>query len=155
MIIDANIRLWCLDFKVADESEHLLLYYENNLMAHLPVNWLSPVKISHTLIGGDRKMLVWKDIDNENKVSIYSKGVEVIQRENGYVALTQYRIGNMASPALKNKEALTEELDYLINYIEGGQETFNDGEASHRVVELLEAVDHSLKNNGNLAELSP
>jgi predicted dehydrogenase len=138
-----------------EEIAYLSLYYENNLMAHLHVNWLSPVKIRHTLIGGDKKMLVWNDLDNENKVNVYDKGVEVMQRENGYVALTQYRIGNMASPALANTEALTEELDYLLDCIAAGQEPFNNGEAGHRVVEILEAADHSLKNSGKLIELLP
>jgi predicted dehydrogenase len=137
-----------------EEMAYLSLYYENNLMAHLHVNWLSPVKIRHTLIGGDKKMLVWNDLDNENKVRVYDKRVEMMQREDGYSALTQYRIGNMASPALANKEALAEELDYLVDCIESGKEPFNNGEAGHRVVEILEAADDSLINNGKLVELS-
>jgi predicted dehydrogenase len=136
-----------------EEMAYLSLYYENNLMAHLHVNWLSPVKIRHTLIGGDKKMLVWNDLDNENKVRVYDKRVEVMQREDSYVALTQYRIGNMASPALANKEALAEELNYLVDCIESDKEPFNNGEAGHRVVEILEAADYSLKNNGKLVEL--
>lgn len=74
------------------------LYFEGNVMAHLHVNWLSPVKVRQTLIGGDKKMLVWNDLENEEKIRIYDKGVDFLPLEDGYQALGQYRIGDMYSP---------------------------------------------------------
>ena len=106
-----------------------LYYYDDNFIAHLHVNWLSPVKIRHTLIGGDKKMVVWNDLDNENKVMVYDKGVEVMKRDDSYFALAQYRIGDMSSPALANREALSAEVDYFLDCIEQGQEPVNNGEA--------------------------
>ena len=136
-----------------EEMAYVTLYYEDNFIAHLHVNWLSPVKIRHTLIGGDKKMVVWNDLDNENKVMVYDKGVEVMKRDDSYFALAQYRIGDMSSPALANREALSSEVDYFLDCIEQGQEPVNNGEAGLKVVRVLESAEESIKQNGALVEI--
>ncbi len=136
-----------------EEMAYVTLYYEDNFIAHLHVNWLSPVKIRHTLIGGDKKMVVWNDLDNENKIMIYDKGVEVMKRDDSYFALAQYRIGDMSSPALANREALSAEVDYFLDCIERGEEPVNNGEAGLKVVRILESAEESIKQNGALVKI--
>ena len=123
-------------------------YFPNNVIAHINVNWLSPVKIRTTLIGGEKKMLVWNDLEADEKIKIYDKGVEISGREGVYELLVSYRSGDMWSPKIEATEALRTELTYFVDCINNGQRPFNDGKAGLRVVKMLEAAEASLKRKG-------
>ncbi|MDO8931098.1 MAG: hypothetical protein Q7U97_01760, partial [Rhodocyclaceae bacterium] len=122
-------------------------------IAHLNVNWLSPVKVRTTLLGGEKRMLVWNDLEADEKIKVYDKGVEVSSAENVYNLLVSYRSGDMWSPRVEQKEALGLECRYFADCVETGQSPFNDGEAGHRIVKMLEATSVSLKNRGELVYL--
>ena len=126
----------------------LTAYFPGNIIAHINVNWLSPVKIRTTLIGGDRKMLVWNDLEADEKIKVYDKGVKIASREGVYDLLVSYRSGDMWSPKIEATEALRLELTYFIECIEKQQRPFNDGQAGLRVVRILEAAETSLKRKG-------
>src|ERR1700730_15791656 len=81
---------------VADVA-FLTLYYPNNIIGHINVNWLSPVKVRTTLIGGEKKMLVWNDLEADEKIKIYDKGVQMTRGEGMYQLLVRYRSGDMWS----------------------------------------------------------
>jgi len=127
-------------------------------IAHFHVNWLSPVKIRKTLISGDKKMLVWDDLDADEKVKIYDRGVEIKgtngNAKNGaYELLVSYRSGDVYIPKLEGAEALKAEAQYFVECVEKGEEPFNNGQAGLQVVRLLEAADKSIKNGGKRIEL--
>ncbi|MCC7157732.1 MAG: Gfo/Idh/MocA family oxidoreductase [Bryobacterales bacterium] len=126
----------------------MTIYYPDNVIAHINVNWLSPVKVRMTLIGGEKKMLVWNDLEADEKVKVYDKGVNVRGREGVYDLLVSYRSGDMWSPKVEGTEALKAEMAYFADCVMSGQRPFNDGQAGLRVVELLEAADQSLKRKG-------
>ncbi|MDO8446225.1 MAG: Gfo/Idh/MocA family oxidoreductase [Deltaproteobacteria bacterium] len=132
---------------------YITIYFESNLIAHFNVNWLSPVKIRQTLIGGSEKMLVWDDFEMDEKIKIYDKGVDVSNREGVYSLLTKYRSGDMWAPGLDRTEALKVETQYFIDNILNDTTPINDGHAGLRVVRMLEASDESLKNKGKLVKL--
>jgi predicted dehydrogenase len=123
-------------------------YFPNNVIAHINVNWLSPVKIRTTLIGGEKKMLVWNDLEADEKIKIYDKGVEISGREGVYELLVSYRSGDMWSPKVEATEALRNELTYFVDCVNSGQRPFNDGRAGLRVVKMLEAAELSLQRRG-------
>jgi predicted dehydrogenase len=123
-------------------------YFPNNVIAHINVNWLSPVKIRTTLIGGEKKMLVWNDLEADEKIKIYDKGVDITGREGVYELLVSYRSGDMWSPKLEATEALKSELTYFVDCVKTGQRPFNDGMAGLRVVKMLEAAEASLQRKG-------
>jgi predicted dehydrogenase len=123
-------------------------YFPNNVIAHINVNWLSPVKIRTTLIGGEKKMLVWNDLEADEKIKIYDKGVEIAGREGVYELLVSYRSGDMWSPKIETTEALKSELTYFVDCVTNGQRPFNDGRAGLRVVKMLEAAEASLQRKG-------
>lgn len=126
----------------------MTIYFPNNVIAHLNVNWLSPVKVRTTLIGGEKKMLVWNDLEADEKLKIYDRGVKLQTAENVYEAMVSYRSGDMWSPKVEAAEALKLELGYFAECIEKGQRPFNDGLAGLRVVRMLEAAEGSLKRRG-------
>lgn len=132
---------------------YITLYFEDNVIAHLNVNWLSPVKVRQTLIGGEKKMLVWNDLQSDEKIKIYDKGVEVESKRGEYELLVNYRSGDMWSPRLEQTEALQVETAYFLECIENGEQPFNDGASGLRVVELLGASTQSLENDGRMVEL--
>ena len=123
-------------------------YYPDNVIAHINVNWLSPLKVRTTLIGGERKMLVWNDLEADEKIKVYDKGVHMTTREGVYELLVSYRSGDMWAPKVEATEALKVELGYFVECIENDMTPFNDGIAGLRVVRMLEAVEESLKRKG-------
>jgi predicted dehydrogenase len=123
-------------------------YYPGNVIAHINVNWLSPLKVRTTLIGGERKMLVWNDLEADEKVKVYDKGVHMTNREGVYELLVSYRSGDMWAPKVEATEALKVELGYFVECIENDMTPFNDGSAGLRVVRMLQAAEESLKRKG-------
>ena len=136
-----------------EDVAYVTVYFSDNMIAHFNVNWLSPVKVRSTLIGGDKKMLIWNDILSDEKLKIYDKGVDIDTTEGIYNLLISYRSGDMFSPKIENIEALKLETDYFVDCVMNNQKPFNDGEAGLRVVKLLEACDRSIKNNGENIKL--
>jgi predicted dehydrogenase len=126
----------------------MTVYYPDNVIAHINVNWLSPVKVRTTLIGGEKKMLVWNDMEPDEKVKVYDKGVQLGGREGVYDLLVNYRSGDMWAPRLDVTEALKEELGYFVDCVYNGKKPINGGVAGLRVVEMLEAAEMSLANKG-------
>jgi predicted dehydrogenase len=126
----------------------ITIYFPLNTIAHINVNWLSPVKIRTTLIGGEKKMLVWNDLEADEKVKVYDKGVRIATAESVYELLVSYRSGDMWAPKIEQTEALKAELGYFLDCIENNETPFNDGVAGLRVVKMLEAAGESLKLRG-------
>jgi predicted dehydrogenase len=126
-------------------------YFPGNVIAHINVNWLSPVKVRTTLIGGEKKMLVWNDLEADEKIKVYDRGVKMNGSAQGvYDLLVSYRSGDMWAPKLEATEALKLELGYFLKCIETGETPMNDGRAGLRVVKMLEAAETSLSRKGEL-----
>src|SRR5207249_2643232 len=131
----------------------LTIYFPGNTIAHLNVNWLSPVKVRTTLIGGEKKMLVWNDLEADEKIKVYDKGVQMSNSQDLYDLLVSYRSGDMWAPRVDQAEALKVELAYFLECVAKGRTPLNDGAAGLRVVKMLEAADQSLKASGRAIEL--
>lgn len=136
-----------------EDIAYLTIYFTNNIIAHINVNWLSPVKVRTTLIGGQKKMIVWNDLEPDEKIKIYDKGVQVKTREGKYNLLVAYHSGDIWTPRVEQTEALKLMVDKFIDYIKNGGRIINDGIAGMRVVRLLEACNKSLKNKGEMVYL--
>jgi len=132
---------------------YLTVYLSNNVIAHFNVNWLSPVKVRTTLLGGEKKMVVWNDLDADEKIKVYDKGVEIKTRQGVYEMLVSYRTGDVWAPKVEQTEALAAEIRYFIDCISREETPFNDGQAGLRVVKLLEAADRSLADMGAAVRL--
>jgi predicted dehydrogenase len=136
-----------------EDIAFITVYFPNKVIAHINVNWISPVKIRTTLIGGEKKMLVWNDLEADEKLKIYDKGVDVKSQEGMYNLLVSYRSGDMWAPQVEQVEALKMELNYFIDCIREDTKPFNDGRAGLKVVRMLEAANESLSKRGELVYL--
>jgi predicted dehydrogenase len=132
---------------------YITIYFPHNTIAHVNVNWLSPVKVRTTLIGGEKKMLVWNDLEADEKIKVYDKGVQMKNGNGVYELLVSYRSGDMWAPRVEQTEALKAELGYFFECLGNGQTPFNDGVAGLRVVKMLEAADRSLQERGRAIPL--
>jgi predicted dehydrogenase len=131
----------------------ITVYFPGNITAHINVNWLSPVKVRTTLIGGRDKMLVWNDLEPDEKIKVYDKGVNITSGQSVYDLLVSYRSGDVWGPKVDATEALSVELEYFVDCVLEGKTPSNDGVAGLRVVRLLEAAEQSLKQKGRIVAL--
>jgi predicted dehydrogenase len=128
----------------------ITVYFPREIIAHVNVNWLSPVKVRTTLIGGRDKMLVWNDLEPDEKIKIYDKGVDIANGQGVYDLLVSYRSGDVWAPRVEPTEALKFELGYFVDCIVKDAVPMNDGAAGLRIVRLLEAAEESLKHRGRI-----
>lgn len=124
---------------------YMTVKFDDDTIAHFHSNWLSPVKIRQIIIGGDKKMLVFNDMESSEKIKIYDSGVEIETDDDIYNALVSYRTGDSYSPTLDNYEALAFECEHFHECIKAGKDTRTPGRSGLYVVKILEAANESLK----------
>lgn len=133
---------------------YLTLQFEGSAIAHMHVNWLSPVKVRRTLIGGSRRMVVYDDLEPDEKVKVYDRGVGTQDDPAArYRMLVGYRVGDMWAPQLSRREPLQQEVDHFVACIEGRSSPETGGESGRRLVAILEAANESLAHRGAFIEL--
>lgn len=133
---------------------YLTCFFPNEMIAHFHVNWIAPVKIRQTLIGGSDKMILYDDIEMSEKVKVYDKGVTLNSGPEGaYQLHVGYRAGDMWAPHLNNIEALRVETQHFVDCIRDGSRPRSDGRAGLRLVRMLEAASTSMKQRGQPVEL--
>src|SRR5687767_2947422 len=133
---------------------YITLFFASPQIAHVHVNWLTPVKVRHTLIGGSEKMILYDDLEPSEKVKIYDRGVTVSQSpEAVYEMLVSYRSGDMWAPRLEATEALLTEAHHFIDCINNGTQPETDGQAGLRLIQIVEAAERSLQARGKLIEI--
>ena len=136
-----------------EDVAFMTIYFPRNVIAHINVNWLSPVKIRMTMIGGQKKMVVWNDLVADEKIRVYDKGVNIDSGDGIRDLLVSYRTGDMWAPQVEQLEALHVELGYFADCIMNSKTPFNDGHAGLRVVRMLEAAEASIQKRGELVRL--
>jgi predicted dehydrogenase len=139
-------------------TAYVTCFFENRLIAHLHVNWLAPVKIRRTLIGGDRQMIVYDDLEPSEKVKVYDKGVTITNGlgdglEGAHDLLVSYRAGDVLAPQLGVSEALASVAQHFTECVREGRRPVTDGAAGLRVIRVLEAAERSLAEGGMAVEL--
>ncbi len=127
------------------DMAYVTVFFEENYLANFHLSWLSPTKVRRITLAGDRKMMVYDDMESNEKIKIYDKGVEILKSEEDMnQARIQYRIGDIHIPALPNREALADEAKHFIDCAKGYKKPIAGGEQGLWVVKILEAADRSL-----------
>jgi predicted dehydrogenase len=133
----------------------LTIYMENNIVGHINVSWVSPVKIRQTLIGGTAKMVLYDDNQPSEKIKVYDKGVQLVEtKEELYHLKVQYRVGDMWAPKISDHEALGLQTKHFAECLKTRQTPLTDGRAGLEVVKILVASQKSLKGRGVPVELA-
>jgi len=128
---------------------YMTMFFDSPLIAHVHANWLAPVKVRRTLLGGSRRMVVFDDLEASEKIKVYDRGISLNPSpENVYQMLIGYRTGDMWAPQLALTEALSVEAAHFVDCVQRSQTPITDGEAGLRVVRLLEAATQSMADRG-------
>jgi predicted dehydrogenase len=130
---------------------YMTMFFAGRLIAHVHVNWLAPVKVRRTLLGGSRRMIVFDDLETSEKIKVYDRGISLNPSpENVYQMLIGYRAGDMWAPQLPLAEALQIEARHFVECVDRRATPITDGQAGLRVVRLLEAATQSMAQHGAL-----
>jgi len=133
---------------------YVTIRFDSKLIAHFHLNWLAPVKIRLTLVGGSKKMLVYDDMEPSEKVKVYDRGITVNHDSEGRARLLAgYRKGDMFAPHLDTTEALRLMSQEFIRAIQGARPPLTGGVMGYRIVRLLEAAQQSIEHDGREIEL--
>jgi len=141
-------------FNGHEDMAYITVGFEDNLIAHFHVNWISPVKVRKILIGGTKLMVVYDDMEPSDKIKIYDKGVEIKNQDTIHHVLVEYRSGNMFAPHIDQKEALSLVVKDFLDSIKTGKKPVSDGTSGLNVVKILESADKSLKMGGQAIHLN-
>ena len=137
-----------------ENMAHLALFFDSSCIAHINVNWLSPVKVRQTFIGGNRKMILYDDLEPTEKIKVYDKGIIVNgSAEHSHQLRIGYRAGDMWAPHLAAEEALKIETEHFIDCIQKGSRPISDGLSGLQVVQILEASSRSIAAQGTPVKL--
>uniref|UniRef100_A0A7V3RG18 Gfo/Idh/MocA family oxidoreductase n=1 Tax=candidate division WOR-3 bacterium TaxID=2052148 RepID=A0A7V3RG18_UNCW3 len=140
-------------YNTIEDIAYLTLFFDDSCIAHFHVNWLAPVKVRRTLIGGSKKMIVYDDLEPVEKIKVYDKGVEIKTKEGIYKTLIQYRTGDMYAPKFDTTEPLSIIINEFVDAIKNGTEPLSNGHVGFEVVKILTAAERSIKNKGGIVEL--
>jgi predicted dehydrogenase len=133
---------------------YLTMFFDTSLLGHVHVNWLAPVKVRRTLVGGSKRMIVYDDLEASEKVKVYDRGVsQTPDPESVYQMRIGYRSGDMWAPHLAVTEALQLEARHFVECINQDRTPLTDGVAGWRIVRLLEAASTSMSHQGRPVEL--
>jgi predicted dehydrogenase len=122
---------------------YITIYFEDNIIIHLNVNWMSPVKVRTVIIGGENKIIIWDDLQSDRKISVYDKSAIPTSANQ-----VEYRIGDLWCPSLILTEAIFEMCKHVYECITENKKSIIEGEEGLKVVRLLEAADKSLQSGG-------
>lgn len=137
-----------------EDIAHITLFFQSTCIAHISVNWLSPVKIRQIFIGGSRKMIAYDDVEPTEKIKVYDKGITVNESsESARQLRIGYRAGDVWAPNLSTKEALQTETEHFVDCLRGDTSPIASGLSGLFVVEVLEAVSRSIASKGEVVHL--
>ncbi len=137
-----------------EDMAYMTVVFDSTAIAHFHVNWIAPVKVRTMLIGGTKRMVVYNDMESSEKVKVYDKGVEFLTDDEARrKVLVEYRVGDMTAPKIDNTEALRLMSREFLDSINENRPPQTDGKAGYRVVQVLEAANRSLAENGRMIPL--
>lgn len=131
---------------------HLTLGLAGGVQAHVNVSWISPVKIRQTILVGDRKMVLYDDLEPDEKVKVYDRGI-TFDAERRPSILPEYRIGDMYAPRIDRREPLARVCEHFIECVEQRRRPLSSGLEGLEIVRVLEAADRSLAEHGRQVRL--
>src|SRR5260370_26471255 len=138
-----------------ENTAYMTVFFDNNLIAHIHANWLAPVKVRRTLIGGSQKMSVYDDLEPSEKVRLYDKGVDFNNNpESIYQMLVSYRTGDAWIPKRDSTEALAREARHFVDCVLGKAQPLSSGAVGLGIVRILERATASIARRGQPVDLA-
>lgn len=134
-------------FEEIFDVAYVNLMFPNGIPAHIHVSWLDPCKVRRVTVVGSKKMIVYNDLENEQKLKIYDKGVDAPEYTNGFGEFQcNYRSGDIVIPNIRFVEPLRQECQHFLDSIITQTQPWSSGREGLKVVKVLEAIESSMRN---------
>ena len=133
-----------------EDIAYLTLHYNSNKIMHISCSWISPVKVRHMLIGGDKKMVLFNDLETTEKIKIYDTQYSTTEISDHKHFLALRNNSEVSTPKISDREALNLMAEDFINAISNNSKPISNYELGLEVVKILEAAQTSIKNNGEI-----
>jgi predicted dehydrogenase len=146
-IIGIDISGYCHVNPALPDMVYLTLHYAQDVVAHFNLSWMSPVKVRRFAIGGTDRMLIWDDLDQDQKIRIYNSGIEFRPEVERATIIPDYRIGDILSPRVSRHEPLAGVVDHFANVICGKEISIMDGTSGLKIVRVLTDAQRILDRN--------
>lgn len=144
----------CVQEGIQDVA-YTTLVFPNNIMAHIRSSWLDPSKQRRITVVGSKKMVIYDDVEPLEKIKIYDKGVKAIRRTDTFGEFSfAYHYGDVVIPYIRFEEPLRVQCQHFLDCINQGKWPQTDGLNGMRVVQVVEAAQRSMKNNGDTVYIS-
>lgn len=133
---------------------YMTVNYASDFIAHFNCSWLSPVKVRQTLIGGDKKMIVYNDLEPSEKIRVYDTGYTHKTDEDKKMIMVDYRTGDIFIPKLSTREALAAMAEDFVQSVIMQKVPLSNAGLGAQVVRLLAASQDSIRQNGKEVKLA-
>ena len=151
--IPLRVSAWGQAFvqKGVEDVAFIRLEFPGGVLAHIHLSWIAPSKIRRMTVVGDKKMVIYDDVENAEKIKIADRSAQLdLSTQEIRVG---YRLGDIVSPRLETTEALALECSHFIDCILHRRTPRTDGESGVQVVRILEAAEKSVKRGGTVVSL--
>jgi len=152
-----SVRAMGLRYGLAstESLSYIHVEFENGVVAHFHLSWISPVKLRRMIVAGSKKMAVYDDMEASEKIKVYDRGLETRTADNEQInqALIDYRIGDMWAPHISTREALDAEAEHFLDCVKTRNTPLSNGRFGLTVMRLLEGCQKSLEGNGCIVHL--
>lgn len=143
-------------FKHIHDVVFMHLKFADNLQAHIHVSWLDPNKVRKITVVGSKKMAVYDDVENLEKIRVYDKGVDVPPYTDTFAEFQcSYRYGDIVTPHIHFTEPLKVECEHFADSVMNRTTPKSSGLVGLRIVKVLEAAQHSLDHDGGSVSITP
>lgn len=146
-VVGIDVTGYCHVNNGLPDMVYMTLHYAHDAVAHFNLSWMSPMKVRRFVIGGTKQMLMWDDLDQDQKIRIYDSGVEFRPEEQRSVIVPDYRVGDIYSPRIPRTEALAGVVAHFAKVIRGEEKSIMDGNSGLKVVRVLEQAQSILDKN--------
>ncbi|NCQ34301.1 Gfo/Idh/MocA family oxidoreductase [bacterium] len=152
--VSANGRCYVQRERGIEDVAFVNLEYPGHRMAHIHVSWLNPNKIRTCTFVGSRKMLVYDDVSQSEKIRVYDKGVDVQPHYSDYGEFQLlYRSGDIFVPRIETTEPLRIETQHFLDVVNGQESNLSSGTEGEKVVRVLEGACQSMVDDGKPVDL--
>lgn len=143
-VVGMDVTGYCHVNPTLPDMVYMTLHYAGDTVAHFNLSWMSPMKVRRFAIGGMKQMLIWDDLDQDQKIRIYDTGIEFRPEDQRLAIIPDYRVGDIFSPRVSRKEALAGVVGHFAAVIRGQERSLMAGEHGLKVVRVLEEAQRLL-----------
>jgi UDP-2-acetamido-3-amino-2,3-dideoxy-glucuronate N-acetyltransferase len=138
--IETSGGIYVQETQKIEDAVFLHLNFPSGVDAHAHLSWLDPHKVRRLTVVGDKKMIVFDDMEPRNKLAIFDKGVEWTEKEGISV-----RYGDIYLPSIPLNEPLKAACEHFIHCVEKGKRPKSDGNSGLEVLKVLKKAQESLE----------